>query len=270
MTKKEIAITADKVPGLEIDPNAHENPYLDPASAQALESNIKLHGQIDPIIMYNNVVMDGRNRINAIMKLGINLLALELSDCTYDEAVAYARSKNDERRHMDTSQLAMRAAYEILKSRVNDNGSKKPKSQWLQVKMHRDVLSKKISDSTVEKAIRLVKSHPKYAQQIFEGKRTLQQVDTILKKQVKKAKEAEQEIESMQTILDQDPCYYENGEIKPKTLVYEDKHISYLGANYTEDAVFRYSVYTKQHSKEELAMKLVELEEKLAEIEQEK
>lgn len=270
MNTQEKIIPADQIQALKIDENAHENPYLDPAFAKALEKDILEKGQIDPVIMFDGMIMDGRNRINAISALKKDLKVLELTDCSYEEAVEYARSKNDHRRHMDTSQLAMRAAYEILKSRVNEDGTTKPRPQWLQVKDHRDVESKKISDSTVEKAIRLAKSHPDYAQQIFVGKHTLQQVDTILKKQEKKLEEAQADIEGLQTRLDQDPFYYENGDIKPKTLVYTDKNESYLGSHYSEDAAARYSAYTKQLSKEELAIKLVELEEELAELRQEK
>jgi len=254
-------IPADKVKELEIDPNAHENPYFEPAFALALEDDMKLHGQIDPIIIYENVVMDGRNRINAIIKLELDLKVVELSDCTYDEAVAYARSKNDQRRHMDTSQLAMRAANEILKSRTNEDGSKKPRPQWLQIKNQRDVVAKKISVSTVEGAVSIAKNHPEYAERIFNGQHSLQQVLTIIGLKKKKETNLIQELSVLQPELDNDPFYYPNGEIKPKTLIYEDKTVSYLGAEYSEDTAARYIKYTKELTKEELAKMLVELEE---------
>jgi hypothetical protein len=265
MNTQEKIIPADQVQALIIDDNAHENPYLDPAYAKALEKDIAEKGQIDPVFMFNGMIVDGRNRINAIITLKLDLKVLELNDCTYDEAVEYARSKNDHRRHMDTSQLAMKAAYEILKSRVTEDGTKKPRPQWLQLKNQRDIVAKKISVPTVEIAISIVKQYPEYAQQIFEGKYTLQQVSKLLELKKAKLTSVERELKDLQPELDKDPFFYPNGEIKPKSLVYQDKTVSYLGAEYSEEVATRYIHYTKELTIEEIALKLVELEELLEE-----
>lgn len=210
--------------------------------------------------------MDGRNRINAIMKLDLDLKALELSDCTYDEAVAFARSKNDHRRHMAPSQIAMRAAKEIWQSRFNEDATKKPRPQWLKVPEHRDVADKKISVTTVEAAIRILKDYPKYAEEIFTGERSIQQVVNILKKNKNTESFIAAQAEAFHKEVNDDTFHYENGEIKPRNLVYADKTLSYLETEYSEDTAIRYTKYTKEHTIEELAKMLVELEEQLDEV----
>lgn len=70
-----------------------------------LAADIRLHGLLDPIVLLDGLVLDGRNRLRACKAVGVEPRFVEW-DGTGDPAV-WVISKNLKRRHLDTSQRAM-------------------------------------------------------------------------------------------------------------------------------------------------------------------
>jgi ParB-like chromosome segregation protein Spo0J len=82
-------------------------PEMSEADFAALKDDIKEHGQRDPVIVFQNQILDGRHRYRACRELGIEAKTEEFVG---DDPVAYVVSKNLKRRHLDTSQRALVAA----------------------------------------------------------------------------------------------------------------------------------------------------------------
>lgn len=69
--------------------------------------DIEANGQRTPIDLYNNVILDGRNRYKACLKLGI---VPKTRPCFPSDPLDFVLSANLSRRHLTTSQRAMLGA----------------------------------------------------------------------------------------------------------------------------------------------------------------
>jgi ParB-like chromosome segregation protein Spo0J len=115
----------------EVHPVASLFPMMDDVSFQALKEDIKTHGQLEPILYWKKMLVDGRNRLRACEELNIEPREVELMDET--DPVAYVISHNLHRRHLTTGQRSDVAAkvatmrHGDVKSQKSD-GSKDPSS----------------------------------------------------------------------------------------------------------------------------------------------
>lgn len=73
-----------------------------------LKNDIKNNGLIDPIILYENKVLDGRNRYNACIELEIDPTFIEYAG--EQEPLDYVLSKNLHRRHLNETQRTLVAS----------------------------------------------------------------------------------------------------------------------------------------------------------------
>jgi len=96
------------LPKFEVHPAASVFPMLNDEQLKALADDIQQNGQNEPIIVWNNLIVDGRNRHKACEMIDVEPRVAELNEDT--DPVAYAISANIHRRHLDVGQRAMIAA----------------------------------------------------------------------------------------------------------------------------------------------------------------
>lgn len=93
---------------MEIHEYAKLFPPMSEEEFEELVEDIRQNGQLEPIVVYEDKILDGRNRYNACMKLGIKP---KMKD--YDgerlSALDFVISKNIKRRHLTASQKALLA-----------------------------------------------------------------------------------------------------------------------------------------------------------------
>lgn len=98
---------APKAESLPFHPIAECWPLIDGEDFRQLADDIRAHGLIEPITLYEGAILDGRNRYRACQ-----IADVAARFVTYDgiDPVAFAKSKNDARRHLSGGQRAMVAA----------------------------------------------------------------------------------------------------------------------------------------------------------------
>jgi N6-adenosine-specific RNA methylase IME4 len=100
---------------LPFHPLANLFPLIEGAEFDELVEDIKREGLLDQIVVYDGLVLDGRNRYRALLRLdpGFRIDDLYADDFTAyegDDPLAFVLSKNLARRHLNESQRAMVAA----------------------------------------------------------------------------------------------------------------------------------------------------------------
>jgi len=83
-------------------------PLMTGAEFEALVEDIEQHGLREPIVVFDGLILDGRNRLAACERLGKTVATIAWDGL--GSAEAYVVSKNLHRRHLNTSQRAMIAA----------------------------------------------------------------------------------------------------------------------------------------------------------------
>lgn len=83
-------------------------PMMSESEYRELKNDIQENGLIEPIWLYEDQIIDGRNRYKACRELGVNIQTRELNGDT--SPLALVISLNLKRRHLNESQRAMIAA----------------------------------------------------------------------------------------------------------------------------------------------------------------
>lgn len=85
---------------------ANEFPLLPEEELKELSQDLEVSGQQHPIIIYNGMILDGRNRIRAFQDTNLKEAAVEYFTGTEFEAVEKIRGLNILRRHLTMGQRA--------------------------------------------------------------------------------------------------------------------------------------------------------------------
>ena len=93
--------------GMKVHELADLFPAMSTIEFDALVDDIRVHGQREPVYLHDGRVLDGRHRLHACEKLG---LQVRVSDYEGDDPLGFIISLNLHRRHLDESQRAMVAA----------------------------------------------------------------------------------------------------------------------------------------------------------------
>jgi ParB/Sulfiredoxin domain len=102
---------------LKFHPLADIFPLIEGVEFDDLVADIKASGLHDPIVIHNDLILDGRNRYRACLAAGVEPVFVPYRG---DDPVAFVISVNLRRRHLDESQRAMVAA-KLATLRLGDN-----------------------------------------------------------------------------------------------------------------------------------------------------
>src|SRR5574337_1343622 len=92
---------------MEFHPIANLFPLLEGEAFDALCADIRANGLLEPIVVYEGRILDGRNRYRALEETGAEAAFVGLDG---DDALQFVVSKNLHRRHLNESQRSMVAA----------------------------------------------------------------------------------------------------------------------------------------------------------------
>jgi hypothetical protein len=114
----------DPAKELEAHPLANIFPLMEGKEFDVFVEDIKANGLREPITIFEDKILEGRNRYRAIVKASRYRLKEEnFRPYTGTDPLAFVISANVHRRHLDTSQRAMTAA-KLVTSKLGDNQHK--------------------------------------------------------------------------------------------------------------------------------------------------
>ena len=100
-------------------PIANIGPLMEGKELDALKEDInKTEKLLHPIVLFENKILDGRNRYNACKDVNVKPDFVDLPPGT--NPIAYVLSANEQRRHMSQSQRALVAA-KLASLKLGDN-----------------------------------------------------------------------------------------------------------------------------------------------------
>ena len=108
---------SEELAHLEDHPIATVFPLLDEGGVESLSQSIKNQGLLEPILLYEGKILDGRNRYRACMAAGVEVRTADFEG-TATEAIEHVWAVNRERRHLTPSQAA---AAEVLREEMHNS-----------------------------------------------------------------------------------------------------------------------------------------------------
>jgi len=167
------------LPKFEVHPAASVFPMLNDEQLKALSDDIQQNGQNEPIIVWNNLIVDGRNRLKACEMIDVEPRVAELDEDT--DPVAYAISANIHRRHLDVGQRAMIAAKLASMKRGSNQHTKEDGQICLSTSEAAEMLN--VSPRSVKTAKHVLEhGNPELVQAVEQQELSLHRADQLCKK----------------------------------------------------------------------------------------
>src|SRR5215469_13953517 len=101
------APTEERIGKYRVHPIASMFPLLKDEEYKKFRDDISIHGQIEPIIVQGDLLLDGRNRLRACLDLNREPKVEEFEDADYGAILRCIVSKNIYRRHLTVDQQVM-------------------------------------------------------------------------------------------------------------------------------------------------------------------
>ncbi len=201
---------------MEVHEYAKLFPPMSNEEFEELVEDIKQNGQLEPIILHEGKILDGRNRYNACLKLGIKPKMKDYDGENLDP-LSFVISKNIKRRHLTASQKALLALEikpllekearkrqatksrglqrdEVLSAKMHEavNINETNKQKNIQIKKGRsDEQAGKIigvSGRYISQAEKVKKEAPELVEKIMAGEMNLSEASKEIKKKQREEK----------------------------------------------------------------------------------
>lgn len=167
------------LPKFEVHPAADVFPMLNDEQLKALADDIQQNGQNEPIIVWNNLIVDGRNRLKACEMIDVEPRVAELNEDT--DPVAYAISANIHRRHLDVGQRAIIAAKLATMKRGSNQHTNEDGQICLSTSEAAEMLN--VSPRSVRTAKHVLEhGNPELVQAVEQQELSLHRADQLCKK----------------------------------------------------------------------------------------
>lgn len=185
---------------LTVHPAADAFPYISDDEVLNLAQDIEANGLVHPVILFENEILDGRNRLRALAKT--NIIEIPVTEYEGDDPVGYVLSLNVHRRHLSThdwvevayklkAPVADRARERQLgslaqnASPISPSGSVDPDGEAGRTReLVAEALQGAVSESTLKKGWRVMESAPEAWE---DAKRTGTGIATAYAKLIGKA-----------------------------------------------------------------------------------
>lgn len=154
-------------------PAADAFPHINDEDILSLAQDIEAKGLVHPIVLFQNEILDGRNRLRALAKT--NITAVPVTEYEGDDPVGYVLSLNVHRRHLSThewvevgyklkpiiaGQAAERRAATLAQN-ASPIGSENPNGEsGKTTEIVAEKLQGAVSESTLKKGWRVMEDRP--------------------------------------------------------------------------------------------------------------
>lgn len=174
-----------------------------------LAEDIQKNGLMDPIVLLDGKVFDGRNRYGATKLLGLKLSADDVIQFEEvfegEDPFQFVVSKNLHRRHLSTSQRAAVAAEIFKRISPGENGgsSIEERTKDIEQRYRRAATPMQVSPKSVERAVGVMNASPELHEEVHAGTKTLHQAtkEVRRKKAENKKVDPQDKDEAQQRIL---------------------------------------------------------------------
>lgn len=187
-------------------------PMLPDSELQELANDIRKHGLRDPVVLFQGLVLDGRNRWAACEIAGVKPKTRDFTGSPQD-ALAFVWSSNVHRRHLNSSQAAIALAkreildtqYRKVVEAAREMAAKredvgKPKPQLAAPSVQRieptkdnsKLIDHKLAESAgtnrtyINQSRKIVEQAPQLAAKIERGEMTIPQASTEMRREEKR------------------------------------------------------------------------------------
>lgn len=164
----------------EFHPFANKFPMLPESELKELAEDIKINGLNNPIYLYQDKILDGRNRYLACKMVDVKpkMLLFQGDD---KKALDFVVSENLKRRHLTTSQRAMIASE--LANKPEGKPTKEEQKNPTTMSNKEAAETMNVSDRSVKDAKEIKRKSPQKAKQVVEGKKSLARAKREIRKE---------------------------------------------------------------------------------------
>lgn len=151
-------------------------PMMDGESFAALVSDIQENGLLEPIAVYDEKILDGRNRYKACVETGAEPRYERVNDKT--DPLKYVISKNLNRRHLNESQRG------VVADKLADMQEGRPKTASIEaVSQVKAANLLNVSRATLQRVKAVRKVSPELIEKIESGEMTAHEATKIIKQE---------------------------------------------------------------------------------------